>query len=126
MKDKYIKEKKVEAVGLLSGTRERGGSKMTSLKRAKAHFSTRKLDTGEYTIGHLSDETAKLIARDLFLIGCQDESEILSGNDTSRYTAIVNRINGQACEVFFDLPTGLEIDVNANDRRGETQAQIPH
>ena len=99
---------------------------MESMKRARAHFSTRKLDAEEYTIGHLSEETAKLIARDLFLIGCHEESEILSGNDTSRYTAIVNKINGQACEVFFDIPAGLEIEANSNDRRGETPAQVPY
>ncbi len=99
---------------------------MKSLKRAKAHFSTRKLDAENFTIGHLSDETAKLIARDLYLIGCHEESEILSGNDTSRYTAIVNRISGNACEVFFDLPTPSKIEVEAHERRGEAPAQIPY
>jgi len=77
---------------------------MSSKHRANNHFTDRKLDQEEYVIGHLSDETAKLIARDLFLIGCNEESEILLDNDTSRYTAIVNKISGQACEVFFDLP----------------------
>jgi len=81
---------------------------MTSMTRAKDHFANTKLDREKYTIGHLSDETAKLIARDLFLIGCSEESEILSDNDTARYTAIVNKISGQACEVFFDLPAPPE------------------
>ena len=81
---------------------------MESLNRAIEHFSSTKLNSEEYTIGHLSDETAKLIARDLFLIGCPEESDILCGNDTSRYTAIVNKISGQACEVFFDLPAEPE------------------
>jgi len=99
---------------------------MKSLKRAKAHFATRRLDSEEYTIGHLSDEIAKLIARDLFLIGCHDESEILSGNDTSRYTAIVNRINGQACEVFFDLPAEPMIEPTPDEGRRAKPAQIPH
>jgi len=81
---------------------------MSSEHRAVNHFTDRKLDNEEYFIGHLSDETAKLIARDLFLIGCNEESEILLDNDMSRYTAIVNKISGQACEVFFDLPSPQE------------------
>ena len=81
---------------------------MSSILKASDLFTDRKLDREEYVIGHLSDETAKLIARDLFLIGCSEESEILSGNDTSRYTAIVNKFSGQACEVFFDLTVSPE------------------
>ena len=76
---------------------------MTSLNLAKNHFNSIRLDREMYVIGHLTDETAELISRDMFLIGCHEESEILSDNDTTRYTAIVNKINGQACEVFFDL-----------------------
>ena len=80
------------------------GCLMNTLKRAKQHFATRKFDTEHYSIGHLSDETAKLYARDLFLIGSEKESEILSGNDRSRYTAIVDKLSGKACDVFFDIP----------------------
>lgn len=81
---------------------------MSSLKRAKAHFSTRRLDPKEFVIGHLSDETARLYAKDLFLIGRVEESYILSGNDKSRYTAILKKQSGHACEVFFDLPVESE------------------
>jgi len=86
---------------------------MSSKLKAKDHFTDRKLDREQYIIGHLSDETAKLIARDLFLIGCSEESEILSGNDTSRYTAIVNKLSGQACEVFFDISVSPEEQASA-------------
>jgi len=87
---------------------------MRSLKLAIKHFSTAKMDEETFTIGHLSDETAKLIARDMFLIGCHEESEILSDNDTSRYTAIVNKENGQALEVFFDISVSPKAQISAS------------
>lgn len=87
---------------------------MESLNLAKNHFFSTKMDDETFIIGHLSDETAKLIARDMYLIGCHEESEILSGNDTSRYTAIVNKINGQALEVFFDIPVPPEAQISAS------------
>jgi len=87
---------------------------MTSLNLAKDHFDTTKMDTETFAIGHLSDETAKLIARDMFLIGCHEESEILSGNDTSRYTAILNKENGLALEVFFDLNLPPDKQISAS------------
>ncbi len=76
---------------------------MESLNNARNFFTDTSLDDKEYIIGHLSDEIAEIIARDMHLIGCIEESEILSDNDTTRYTAIVNRNSGQASEVFFDL-----------------------
>jgi hypothetical protein len=99
---------------------------MSSLKRAKVHFNARRLDPDEFAIGHLSDETAQLYARDLFLIGYVEESKILSGNDTSRYTAILNKDNGQACEVFFDLPVEPEVQAITDVRRREQAAQVPN
>jgi hypothetical protein len=93
--------------------------------RAKMHFNTRRLDASDFVIGHLSDETARLYARDLFLIGYVEESEILSENDTSRYTAIVNKTSGQACEVFFDLPTQAEVKAEAN-AKGREATQVSH
>ena len=98
---------------------------MSSLSRAKMHFNTQKLDKTDFTVGHLSDETARLYARDLFLIGYVEESEILSDNDTTRYTAIVNKTSGQACEVFFDLPAEPEIQAGT-DARGREPTQVPH
>ncbi|HDS30900.1 MAG TPA: hypothetical protein ENN67_07660 [Firmicutes bacterium] len=98
---------------------------MSSLNRAKIHFNTKKLDTEGFVIGHLSDETARLYARDLFLIGYTEESEILSENDKSKYTAIVNKISGQACEVFFDIPAQAEIKAES-DARGRETTQIPY
>lgn len=99
---------------------------MSSIKRARMHFSDRRLDPAEFEIGHLSDETARLYARDLFLIGYVEESKILSNNDTSRYTAIVNRVSGQPCEVFFDLPIEPEIQAVTNGGRREHSTQVPH
>jgi len=98
---------------------------MKSLFRAESQFNTGRFDSGEYAIGHLSDETAKLYARDFYLIGCVEESEILSDNDKSRYTAIVSKINGRACEVFFDLNLEEpEQNVKQYARRGQKQAEI--
>ncbi len=99
---------------------------MSSMKRAKMHFETRKIDSKDFMIGHLSDETARLYARDLFLIGYVEESEILSGNDKSRYTAILDKLNGQAREVFFDLPVEPEIQQSADARRRENATQVPN
>jgi hypothetical protein len=96
--------------GLRSGDLSKGGLLMNTLKEARNHFATRKFDAEKYSIGHLSDEVAKLYARDLFLIGSEKESEILSGNDMSRYTAIVNKISGKACDVFFDIAAEPKID----------------
>jgi hypothetical protein len=97
---------------------------MSSLNRASNNFSSRKLDPEEFTIGHLSDEAARLYARDLFLIGYVEESQILSGNDTSRYTAILSTDNGQACEVFFDLPIQTPIQAIADVRGRKETTQI--
>jgi len=94
---------------------------MTSLKRARQLFNARRLDPEEFVIGHLADEVARLYARDLYLIGCVEESNILSGNDKSKYTAILRKNNGQAVEVLFDLPTEPEIRA-LPDVRGRTQA----
>ncbi|MCK4719552.1 hypothetical protein KAU08_02770 [bacterium] len=103
---------------------------MSTINRAKLHFTTRKLDTEEYAIGHLSDETAKLYSRDLYLIGCDEESEILSGNDRTRYTAIVNRISGRAVDVFFDIPAETEIEIQSDMKKnageGTKSAQVSH
>jgi hypothetical protein len=99
---------------------------MSSLKRAKVLFNARKFDPEEFVIGHLTDETARLYARDLFLIGSVEESKILSGNDTSRYTAIVKKESGQACEVFFDLPVEPEVQAVTDARRRNQAAQVPH
>ncbi len=98
---------------------------MSSLSRAKLHFNTRKLDKTDFTVGHVTDENARLYARDFFLIGYVEESEILSDNDTSRYTAIINKISGQACEVFFDLPAEPEIQAGT-DARGRESTQVPY
>ena len=99
---------------------------MSSLKRAKVLFNARKFDPEEFVIGHLTDETARLYARDLFLIGSVEESKILSGTDTSRYTAIVKKESGQACEVFFDLPVEPEVQAVTDARRRNQAAQVPH
>lgn len=99
---------------------------MSSLKRAEMHFNTRKLDAKEFEIGHLPDTAAQLYSRDLFLIGYVEESKILSGNDTSRYTAILSRATGEACEVFFDLPAGPEIQASPDARGREQATQVPH
>jgi len=99
---------------------------MSSLKRAKTLFNARRFDPEEFVIGHLSDDTARLYARDLYLIGSIEESKILSGNDTSRYTAIVKKDSGQACEVFFDLPVEPAIQAITDARRRSQTAQVPH
>ena len=97
---------------------------MSSQTRAQSYFNKRRLDLEDFSIGHLSDETAKLYGRDLFLIGLIEESEILSGNDKSRYTAIVNKISGEASEVFFDLAKEQEIWKLSNGGRQEHAAQV--
>lgn len=103
---------------------------MTTLKRAKTHFATRRFDSDKYSIGHLSDEVAKLYARDLFLIGCEQESEILSGNDRSRYTAIVNKISGKASDVFFDIQPGPDLEnlrtAQAHAEEGAKSSEVPY
>lgn len=98
---------------------------MSSRKRAQTFFSSRSLNPKEFEIGHLSDDLAKLYARDLFLIGYVEESEILSLNDVSRYTAIVECTSGKACGVFFDLPRTPEIKADGNARR-EFTPQVPY
>jgi hypothetical protein len=104
----------------------RGGQAMSSKKRAITLFSSRRLDAEEFTIGHLTDEAARLYARDLFLIGYVEESQILSGNDKSRYTAILSKDSGQACEVFFDLPAEPLLQAKPDVRGRKEAAQIPH
>jgi len=99
---------------------------MSSIKRANGYFNARRLDPEEFVIGHLSDDAAQLYARDLFLIGYVEESQILSGNDKSRYTAIVSKENGQACEVFFDLPAQPEVQAANNARGRKHEAQVPN
>jgi hypothetical protein len=97
---------------------------MSSLNRATVHFTNRRLSPEQFVIGHLSDDFARLYARDLYLIGYVEESKILSGNDTSKYTAILNKDNGQACEVFFDLPQEPELQAIVNVRGREHTTQI--
>lgn len=99
---------------------------MSSLIRARAYFNARKLNPNQFIVGHLTDETARVYARDLFLIGYVEESEILLGNDKSRYTAIVNKASGEAREVFFDLPTEPGIETSADGRGREQTTQVPN
>jgi len=99
---------------------------MSSKKRAQAYFSSRKLDLREYAIGHLKDELAKLYARDFFLIGYVEESEILSENDRKRYTAIVELRTGKACGVFFDIPRNPEIQAGGNAQKRKFTTQVSH
>lgn len=99
---------------------------MSSLKRAKVLFSARRLNPDEFTIGHLTDDAARLYARDLFLIGYVEESKILSGNDIDHYTAIVKKDDGQASEIFFDLPDPSELKAITDVRGRKPATQIPY
>jgi len=99
---------------------------MSSQKRAEVHFNARRLDPQEFSVGHLSDDTARLYARDLFLIGYVEESQILSGNDVTRYTAIFKKDNGHACEVFFDLACQAEAQAQKDARGRKFEAQVSH
>lgn len=96
---------------------------MNTLERARAFLKARNLNPVSFQIGHLSDDLAMLYSRDLYLIGYIEESEILAGNDITRYTAVLDVNSGKACGVFFDIPNAPEFQAgfNAGNRKVTTE-----